>query len=189
MFSFSKDLALVTVGPRVGRCYGDFIARNVATGWHPRDRARRRRVHRGRGAAGFPATGAWDSVGASTRGLHRNWFVFVGHRNKASDSGSPFVDCPHSGRKMEEQLRARQGFCWRWWQRNLHGSRRASTSDHVRRSSITTPRSHAVFTSTSASGQVFYILGVALGALPAATPGIFGVITPFVARCLGGRCC
>ena len=68
MFSFPKDLALVTVGPRVGRCYGDFVARNVATGWRPRYRARRRRVHRGRGAAGFPATGVWDSIGASTRG-------------------------------------------------------------------------------------------------------------------------
>ena len=106
MFSFPKDLALVTVDPRVGRCYGDFVARNVATGWRPRYRARRRRVHRGRGTAGFPATGAWDSVGASTRGLHRTRFVFVGHRNKASDSGSPFVEFPRSGRKVEEQLRA-----------------------------------------------------------------------------------
>ena len=52
-----------------------------------------------------------------------------------------------------------------------------------------TPRSHAIFTSASVSGQVFYLLGVALGALPAATPGIFGVITPFVARCLGGARC
>ena len=146
-------------------------------------------MHHARGAAGFPATGAWDSVGASTRGLHRTRFVFVGHRNKASDSGSPFVEFPRSGRKIEEQLHARQGFCWRWWQRNLHGSRRASTSDHVRRSSITTPRSHAVFTSASASGQVFYVPGVALGALPAATPGIFGVITPFVAHYLGGARC
>ena len=143
-------------------------------------------MHRGRGATGFPATGAWDSVGASTRWLHRTRFIFVGHRNKASDSGSPFVEFPRSGRKIEEQLRARQGFCWRWWQRNLHGSRRASTSDHVRRSSITTPRSHAIFTSASASGQVFYLPGVALGALPAATPGVFGVITPFVARRLRG---
>ena len=146
-------------------------------------------MHRGRGAAGFPATGAWDSVGASTRGLHRTWFVFVGHRNKASDSGSPFVEFPRSGRKVEEQLRARQGLCWRRWQRNLHGSRRASTSDHVRRSSITTPRSHAVFTSASASGRVFYVPGVVLGALPATTPRIFGVITPFIARCLGGARC
>ena len=47
-----------------------------------------------------------------------------------------------------------------------------------------TPRSHAIFTSASASGQVFHVPGVALGALPAATPGIFGVITPFVARYL-----
>ena len=82
-----------------------------------------------------------------------------------------------------------QGFCWRWWQRNLHGSRRASTSDHVRRSSITTPWSRAIFASASACWQVFYILGGALGALPAATPGIFGMITPFVARCLGGARC
>ena len=49
-----------------------------------------------------------------------------------------------------------------------------------------TPRSHAIFTSASASGQVFYLPGVALGALPAATPGVFGVITTFVARCLRG---
>ena len=189
MFSFLKDLALVTVGPRVGRHYGDFVARNIATGWRPRYRARRRRVHRGRGAAGFPATGAWDSVGASTRGLHRTRFAFVGHRNKALDSGSPFVEFPRSGRKIEEQLCVRQGFCCRWWQRNLHGSRRASTSDHVRRSSITTPRSHAIFTSASASGRVFYVPGVALGALPAVVSGIFGVITPFVARRLGGARC
>ncbi len=155
MFSFLKDLALVTVGPRVGRRYGDFIARNVAMGWYPRYRARRRRVHRGHGAASFPATGSWDSVEASTQGLHRTRFVFVGHRNKASDSGSPFVEFPRSGRKIEEQLRARQGFCWRWWKRNLHGSRHASTSDHVRRSSITTLRSHAIFTSASVSGLVF----------------------------------
>ena len=63
-------------------------------------------MHRGRGATGFPATGAWDSVGASTRRLHRTRFVFVGHRNKASDSGSPFVEFPRSGRKIKEQLRA-----------------------------------------------------------------------------------
>ena len=106
MFSFPKNLALVIVGPRVGRCYGDFVARNVATGWRPWYRARRRRVHRGRGAAGFPATGAWSSIRASTRGLHRTRFVFVGHRNKASDTGSPFVEFPCSERKIEEQLRA-----------------------------------------------------------------------------------
>ena len=105
MSSLSKNLALIMAGPRVRRRYGDFVARNVATGWRPRYRARRRRVHRGRGAAGFPATGAWDSVGASTRGLHWTRFVFVGHRNKALDSGSPFVEFPRSGRKIEEQLR------------------------------------------------------------------------------------
>ena len=52
-----------------------------------------------------------------------------------------------------------------------------------------TPRSHAIFTSASASGRVFYLPRVALGALPAAMPGIFGVITLFVARCLGGARC
>ena len=143
-------------------------------------------MHHGRSAANFSTTGPWDSIGASSRGPYQTWFVFVGHRNKASDSGSPFVEFPRSGRKIEEQLRARQGFCSRWWQRNLHESRRASTSDHVRRSSITTPRSHAIFTSASASGQVFYLPGVALGALPVATPGVFGVIMPFVARRLRG---
>ena len=45
-------------------------------------------------------------------------------------------------------------------------------------------RSQAIFTSSSASGQVLNVPGVAFGALPAAMPGIFGVITPFVARCL-----
>ena len=65
-------------------------------------------MHRGRGAAGFPATGAWDSVGASTWGLHQTRFVFVGHRNKASDSVSPFVEFPRSGWEIEEQLRARR---------------------------------------------------------------------------------
>src|SRR3954470_23447517 len=62
----------------------------------------------------------------------------------------------------------------------------ASTSDHVRRSSITTARSHAIFTSASASGQVFYLPGVALGVFPAATPGVFGAITPLVTRRLRG---
>ena len=146
-------------------------------------------MHHGRGAAGFSATGPRDSIGASTRGPHQTWFVFVGHRNKASDSGSPFVEFPRSGRKVEEQLRTRQGLCWRRWRRNLHGSRHASTSDLVRRISITTPQSHAVVTSASASGQVFYVPGVVLGARPAVTPGIFGVITLFVARCLGGARC
>ena len=45
-----------------------------------------------------------------------------------------------------------------------------------------TPWSHAIFTSTSTSGQVFYLPGVALVALPAATPGVFSVITLFVVR-------
>ena len=63
-------------------------------------------MHRGRGAAGLPATGACDSVGASTQGLHQTRFVFVGHHNKALDSGSPFVEFPRSGMKIEEKLRA-----------------------------------------------------------------------------------
>ena len=62
-------------------------------------------MHRGHGAAGFSTTGPRDSIGASTRGPHRTWFVFVGHRNKASDSVSPFVEFHRSGRKVEEQLR------------------------------------------------------------------------------------
>ena len=49
-----------------------------------------------------------------------------------------------------------------------------------------TPWSHAIFTSASASGQVFYVPGVVLEALPAATPRVFGVIAPFVARRLRG---
>src|SRR3954470_7935403 len=104
MFPIPKDLVLVTVGPRVGRRYGDFVARNVATGRCPWYRARRRRMHRGRGAASFPATRTRDSVRTSTRGLRRAWFIFVGHRNKASDGGSPFIEFPLSGRKIEEQL-------------------------------------------------------------------------------------
>ena len=112
-------------------------------------------MHHGHGAASFSATGPRDSIGASTRGPHRTWFVFVGHRNKASDSGSPFVEFPRGGRKVEEQLRACQGLCWRRWQQNLHGSRRALTSDHVRRSSVTTPRLHAILTSASAGRKVF----------------------------------
>src|SRR3954468_644793 len=115
MFPIPKDLALVLVGPWVGRSYGDFVARNVATGRCPWCRARRRRVHRGRSAASLPATGTWDSVGTSTRGLCRGRLIFVGHRNKASDGGSPFVEFPRSGRKVEEQLRACQGFCWCRW--------------------------------------------------------------------------
>src|SRR4051812_37602655 len=112
MSSLLKNLTLVAVGLWVGRRYGDVIARDVPTSRHPRYRARRRRMHHGRGVAGPPATGAWDSIGASTRGLRWTWFVLVGDRNKASDGGSRFVEFPRSGRKVEEQLRARQGFCW-----------------------------------------------------------------------------
>ena len=110
MFSFPKDLALVTVGPRVGRSYGDLVARDVAMGWRPRYRAWKRRMHRSHGAPGPPAAGAWDSIGASTRELRWVWFILVGDCDKASDGGSPFVEFPRNGRKVEEQLLASQGF-------------------------------------------------------------------------------
>ena len=137
----------------------------------------------------FIATGSRPATLPRRRRARPPWSVAVGVADETLNGGSPFVEFPRGGREIEEQLRARQGFCWRWWQRNLNESRCALTSDHVRRSSITTPRSHAVFTSASASGQVFYVPGVALGALPVATPGIFGMIMPFIARCLGGAHC
>ena len=69
-------------------------------------------MHRSHGAAGPPATGAWDSIGASTWELRWIWFILVGDCDKASDGGSPFVEFPRNGRKVEEQLCAHQSFGW-----------------------------------------------------------------------------
>ena len=69
-------------------------------------------MHRGHGAAGPPATGAWETIGASNQGPRWTLFILVGDRDKASDGGSPFVEFPRNGRKVEEQLCARQGFGW-----------------------------------------------------------------------------
>ena len=63
-------------------------------------------MHRGHDVAGPPATGAWDPIRASTWGLRWTWFILVGDCDKASDGGSPFVEFPRNGRKVEEQLRA-----------------------------------------------------------------------------------
>src|SRR6187399_2157358 len=110
MSSLLKNLMLVAVGPWVGRRYEDGVTRDVSTSRHMRYRARRRRMHRGHGAAGPPATDAWYPIRASTRGPRWTWFILIGDRNKASDGGSPFVEFPCNGRKVEEQLRACQGF-------------------------------------------------------------------------------
>ena len=55
MSSFPENLALVAVGPWVGRRYGNVITSVITTDRHPRWLAWRRRVHRGRSTFG-PST-------------------------------------------------------------------------------------------------------------------------------------
>ena len=146
--SFSKNLALVTVGPRVGRRYRDVITSVVTTGRRPRRLARRRRVHRGRSSPGPPNASMWWLGGAPTRGPRRSRIVFVGDGDEAPDGGPPLVELLRNRREVEEQLRARQSFCWRGRRRQLRGSQRASNFNHVRRSSVTIQRLRAIFAST-----------------------------------------
>ena len=148
--SFSKNLALVAVGPWFGRRYGNIITSVIATDRHPRWLAWRRRVHRGRSTPGPSTAGMWWFDGAPARRPRQSRIIFIGDSDEAPDGGSPLVELLRSRREVEEQLRARQSFCWRGWWRQLRGPWRASTSNHVRRSSITAQRLRAIFASTSA---------------------------------------
>ena len=104
--SFPKNLALVAVGPRVGRRYRDVITSVVMTSRHPRRLAWRRGVHRGRIASGPASSGMQWLDGATTYGSCQPQLIVVGDANEASDGGPPFVKLLRSGRKIKEQLRA-----------------------------------------------------------------------------------
>ena len=187
--SFWKDLSLVAEGPRVGRRYGDVIPSIVTTGRRPRRLARRRRVHRGRSSPGPPSASMWWLGGAPTQGPRRSRIVFVCDGDEAPDGGPPLVEFLRSWRKVEEQLRTRRSFCWRGWRRQLRGLCRALTSNHVRKSSITTQQLRAIFTSTSAGMLNSFVLRTMHRALPTAVSGVFSVVTLLVARTLGRARC
>ena len=104
--SFSKNLALVAVGPRVGRRYRDVITNIVMTIRRPRRLARRRRVHRDRSTPGPPNASMWWLDGAPARGSRQPRIIFVGDGDEAPDGGPPFVELLGSRREVEEQLRA-----------------------------------------------------------------------------------
>ena len=104
--SFSKNLALVAVGPRVRRRYRDVIKNVVMTGRHPWWLARRRRVHRDRSTPGPPGVGMWWLGGAPARGPRRSRIIFVGDDDEAPDGGPPLIELLRSRREVEEQLRA-----------------------------------------------------------------------------------
>jgi hypothetical protein len=65
MGSFSQNLALIAVGPWVGRRYGDVITSVVPLDQHSRKLAWRRRVHRGCNTSGPHTTGMRWLDGAS----------------------------------------------------------------------------------------------------------------------------
>ena len=117
MGSFSKNLALVAVGPWVRRRYGNVITSIVTTDRHRRQLARGRRVHCGCNSPGPSTAGMWWLDGAPARGPRRSRIIFVGDGDEAPDGGSPLVELLRSGREVEEQLRARQSFCGRGRQR------------------------------------------------------------------------
>ena len=72
---------------RCGRWGGPLGGRRAARGWHG------------------------DALGGS------RWsrFIFIGEADEAPNGGSPLVELLRSRREVEEQLRARQSFCWRGW--------------------------------------------------------------------------
>ena len=105
-------------------------------------------------------------------------------RDEAPDGGPPLVELLRSRREVEEKLRARQSFCWRWRQK-LRGPWRASTSNHVRRSFITTQRLRAIFASTSAGMLNSFVPRTTHRALPMAVSRVTGVVTLLVAHTMG----
>ena len=150
-------------------------------------------MHRGRSFLGPPSANMWWLGGAPTRGPRWSRIVFVGDGDEALDGGPPLVELPRSRREVEEQLRARQSFRWRGRRWQLRGSRRASTSNYVRRSSVTTQRLRAIFTCASASVLNPFILRMTHRALPTTVPRVTNVVTLLGAhtmgRTRGGRRC
>ena len=185
MSLFSKNLALVAVGPRVRRRYRDVITSIVTTGRRPQWLARRR-VHRGRSSPGPPSASMWWLGGALTQGPRRSRIVFVGDGDEAPDGGPPLVKLLCSRREVEEQLRARQSFRWRGWRRKLRGPWRAPISNHVRRSSITALRLRAIFASASVCMLAFYVPRMIHRTLPTAAVRVTSGVTLLVACNLGG---
>ena len=104
MNSLPKNLALVAVGSRVGRCYGHIITSVVTMDRHPRWSGRRG-VHRGRIASGPASAGVRWPDGATAYGSCRPQLVIVGDADEAPDGGPPFVKLLRGGRKIEKQLR------------------------------------------------------------------------------------
>ena len=142
-------------------------------------------MHHDRSTPGPPSAGTWWLDGAPARGSRRWRIVFVGNGDEAPDGGPPLVELLCSRREVEEQLRARQSFCWRGRRRQLRGSRRASTSNHVRRSSVTIQRLCAIFASTSAGMLNSFISRTAHRAPPTAVSRVTGVVTLLVAHTVG----
>ena len=106
MGSLPKNLALVALGPWVGRRYGNVITSVIMTDRHPRWLGWRRGVHRGRIASGPASTGMRWLDGATAYGPRWSQLIFVGDADEAPDGSSPFVVLLCSRRKVEEQLRA-----------------------------------------------------------------------------------
>ena len=150
-------------------------------------------MHCGCSSPGPSTASMWLLDGAPSRGPCRSRIIFVGDGDEAPDGGPPLVKLLRSRREVEEQLRACQNFCWRGWWRKLRGPWRASTSNHVRRSSITTLRVPAIFASTSASMLNSFVPRTTHRALPTAVPRGNGVVTLRVAHTMGrarsGRRC
>ena len=106
MGSFPKNLALVAVGPWVGRRYGNVITSVITTDRHPRWLAWRRRVHRGCSTPGPSTAGMRWFDGAPARGTRQSRIIFIGDGDEAPDGGSPLVELLRSRWEVEEQLRA-----------------------------------------------------------------------------------
>ena len=114
--SLPKKLAVVAVGPWVGRRYGDVITSIITSDWHPRQLAWGKRVRRGCSTSGPSTAGMRWLEGVSARGPRWLRLIFVGNADEAPYGGSPLVELFHSRRKVEKQLRTCQSFCWhgRW---------------------------------------------------------------------------
>ena len=97
-----KDLALIAVGPRVGRCDGDIITSIATMGRRPGRSGRRRGVHRGCIASSMVSAGMRWPGGAMAYGSRRPQLVIVSDADEDPDSGPPFVKLLRGGRKIEE---------------------------------------------------------------------------------------
>ena len=102
MGSFSKNLALVAVGPWVGRRYENVITSVIMTDQHRRQLPRGRRVHCGCSSTGPSTAGMWWLDGAPARGPRGSRIIFVGDGDEAPDGGPPFIELLHGRREVEE---------------------------------------------------------------------------------------